>query len=418
MFGDWVYYSCQFPIRELGSRVEYANKIHQAKDLSLLIQRVLDEGERATRIAEYLTEMPERFFNSLVLATYGGDPQWLEIGNLRSNVGDQVVEQIPPDVIRSIGFLQLNGDEKVFAVDGQHRLAGIKRALALGADLGDDDVPVLLIGHKKSSAGLRRTRRLFTTLNKTAVPVNKRDIIALDEDDVMAIIARRLVENHPWFIPPKIAVIANSNLPATNHEALTTISSLYDILKRVFEFETSPAGSMPDPEPRKSRRAEKLRFNRPTEERLEQYIQSAIEFFGAMAEAFPPIAQLFGSKVPRRITSKYRHANGGNLLFRPVGLEIIVRLAIEWAQQHGTSLPEGVKALSDLPQDLSKRPLRDVIWNPRQHVIILKGRSLALSIGRHMLGLSSRLTRSELQMKYREAVGDPNRLLPRPIRSR
>lgn len=34
-----------------------------------------------------------------------------------------------------------------------------------------------------------RTHRLFTTLNKSAKPVAKADIIALDEDDTMAIIA-------------------------------------------------------------------------------------------------------------------------------------------------------------------------------------------------------------------------------------
>lgn len=226
-FGDWIYYSCQIPIRELGERVEYAQDIHKDKDLSQLIQRVL-EGKRATRIAEYLTKTQERFFSSLVLATYGGDPQWLEVGNLKSRVGDTIVDKIPQEVAESIGFLHLNGNEKLFAVDGQHRLAGIKKALRDGAELQDDDVPVLLIGHKKSEAGLRRTRRLFTTLNKTAVPVVKRDIIALDEDDVMAITARRLVENEPWFQSPKIAVIGNTSLPSANRESLTTISNLYD----------------------------------------------------------------------------------------------------------------------------------------------------------------------------------------------
>ena len=92
--------------------------------------------------------------------------------------------------------------------------------------LGDDLVPVILVGHKRTAAGMQRTRRLFTTLNKTAVPVKKRDIIALDEDDVMAIIVRQLVENEQQFKDPKIAVITSQNIPVGNRVCLTTISSL------------------------------------------------------------------------------------------------------------------------------------------------------------------------------------------------
>jgi len=61
-----------------------------------------------------------------------------------------------------------------------------------------------------------RTRRLFTTLNKTAKAVTKGEIIALDEDDVMAIVVRNLVENHPHFTEQRVLIVAQANLPATN----------------------------------------------------------------------------------------------------------------------------------------------------------------------------------------------------------
>ena len=50
-----------------------------------------------------------------------------------------------------------------------------------------DEVSVIFVAHEATSQGLERTRRLFTTLNKTDRPVSKGDIIALDEDDVVAI---------------------------------------------------------------------------------------------------------------------------------------------------------------------------------------------------------------------------------------
>ena len=37
------------------------------------------------------------------------------------------VNQVPNEVIESIGILSLNGQEKLFALDGQHRFSGDKR---------------------------------------------------------------------------------------------------------------------------------------------------------------------------------------------------------------------------------------------------------------------------------------------------
>lgn len=201
-FGDWIYYTCLMSAVDLSTRVHFAREVHESKELSDMIQRSL-EGERATHIAAYLRTNSERFFNSLVLATYDGSPQWYDVGNLRSSKNSEVLNEMHDGAIDTLGLLRLDGTEKIFALDGQHRLAGIRRAIAEGQDLEDDLVPVVLVGHAEDEAGRRRTRRLFTTLNKTAVAVRKKDIIALDEDDVMAITARRMVERDPWFKHPQ-----------------------------------------------------------------------------------------------------------------------------------------------------------------------------------------------------------------------
>lgn len=41
-FGDWIFYSCLMPVTQLGSRVSYADEIHQDKALAQLIQRALE----------------------------------------------------------------------------------------------------------------------------------------------------------------------------------------------------------------------------------------------------------------------------------------------------------------------------------------------------------------------------------------
>lgn len=49
-----------------------------------------------------------------------------------------------------------------------------------------------------------RTRRLFTSLNKKAKPVDKSAVIALDEDDLAAYATRALVENSRVFDEDKV----------------------------------------------------------------------------------------------------------------------------------------------------------------------------------------------------------------------
>lgn len=388
--GDWIYYSCLMPLSELALRVRYAEEIHPNKALSELIQRSL-EGPRARHIAEYLRSTQERFFNSLVLATYGGSPDWLEVGNFRSGTKADVLKAIPETSRDALGFLSLSGSERIFAIDGQHRLAGIKKALEEGADLGDEQVPVILVGHKKDVAGMQRTRRLFTTLNKTAVPVRKRDIIALDEDDVMAIVVRRLVETNPSFRDPKIAVIGSQNIPVGNRVALTTISSLYDILKLLFMFSVG------------QRTDRGLRFNRPSDDRLDYFYEVATSYFDALADAFKPVGETLTSKDPGSITEMHRGPHGGHLLFRPIGLEIVTRVVIEVARSKGIDLPSAVKFVERIPTDLAMVPFRNVIWDPDRQTINVAGKTLARDILKYICGLA--VDQAEVVRQYELTQG-------------
>lgn len=389
-FGDWTYYACLMPIDEIAARVEYASKIHPNKALSQLIQRSL-EDTRAKQIADYLAGTPERFFNSLVLATYGGSPEWLEIGNFRSAKQETLLSKITQTALNSIGFLRLTGKEKIFAIDGQHRLAGIKRAINDGIDFEEDQLPVLLVGHRNDKAGMQRSRRLFTTLNKTAIPVRKRDIIALDEDDVMAITARRLVESNNAFRDPKIAVISSQSVPASNRICLTTIANLYDILKLIFTFKIG----------KRSDRG--LRFNRPPDNELDDYYEFAINYFGTMGDVFPPVADLFNATDPATLTPAHRGPQGGHLLFRPIGLEIVTRAAIEHAKQEHMTLTEALRALDDLPVQLAEYPWRGLLWDDIRGTLLVKGKTVALGLIRHMLDLP--VDQLRLVGQYREALG-------------
>ena len=308
IMGDWVYYSCLIDLRELSTRVNYAKEIHTNKNLSDMIQRRLEKG-RSTLISEYLRTQPERFFNSLVVATYGGHPNWHALSRVRSRANDNEIEDLSETTIASVGFLTLNGDEKLFALDGQHRLAGIKKAVADNPNhiFEDDEVSVILVAHSDTRNGLERTRRLFTTLNKNAKPVSKADIIALDEDDVMAICVRRLIEETELFSDDRIAFVATNNMPPANTSSLTTIGNLYDALATLFTVAESPL----------KRKRKDLKKLRPDNEKLDKYFKFSRDFFDQLSGSVDEIKEFFDSTSTTEVVQRYRGDHGGSVLFRP-----------------------------------------------------------------------------------------------------
>src|SRR5436309_333369 len=74
--GTWSYYACLMRLADVEARIGYAKDIHQNSSLSDMIQRALEESKRGREIEQYILRTKDRFFNSLVIGVYGGDPQW------------------------------------------------------------------------------------------------------------------------------------------------------------------------------------------------------------------------------------------------------------------------------------------------------------------------------------------------------
>ena len=172
--GDWRYYTGVMKFKDIDQIVTPSvDEFCNPSCLSDLLQRQLTENYKS--IVKYLLNEEQRFFNAIVLAIYDGDPKWLEI---------EFSEEY--EDYNNVGFLAFNEDLKVFPVDGQHRVKGIIEALKENKELEDEEVPVIFIAHKNDDAGKRRTRKLFSTLNRRAKPVGDNYQIALDEDDIVS----------------------------------------------------------------------------------------------------------------------------------------------------------------------------------------------------------------------------------------
>lgn len=375
LIGDWVYYPTLMKLKDIAKRVKIAEELYQSKTLSDMVQREI-KRKRGKEIKDYLLKQEQRFFNSLIVAVYDGDPTWYDITHIESN-NQLGSEDIPEDVVAGIGILSLNGEEELFTLDGQHRLIGIKEAVKDNPQLGEDEVSIIFIAHRTEPEGMKRSRRLFTTLNKNAVRVSKGETIALDEDDAMAITARKLVTENSMFVDERTLNNATDNVPTSNQTCLTTIGNLYDLLGILFTkvYLTSKKNGLKD-------RKDELTKMRQSDEILNQHYTNACDYFERLTNSFLPLKEFSDRSDYSIVVKKYRHPDGGSVLFRPIGLKILTEIIAGLVEKH--PLSECFKMISKLPTDLTQTPYNGVIWHPTQKKMI-RGKTLVKNLLLYML---------------------------------
>lgn len=342
--GSWVTYTCLMRLSDIASLVHFARELHTSKKLSQMIQRKL-EVERADDIAEYLLTNNERFFNSLVLGIYDGEPQWHTIQRLEPRSVEAKQVEMPEYAQECLGFLTLTKQEQLFALDGQHRLAGIQKALATQTRLGDEQLTVIIVVHRPTPEGIKRSRRLFTTLNKKVKIVSKDAIIALDEDDISASITRRLVEETD-FLNENIVNFSVGSL--RDSTSVTTLGSIYDCTQLLVANYLGCSSVL---------QIERHKIDRP-----EDVWRHVHDFYRLTFESVEALRNLAGNNTVTHV-KKYRNSqNGGHLLFRPLGWEIYTQ-AVSCLLSRGFSLAESIKSVTQKDLALSGPIFKDKVWS-------------------------------------------------------
>ncbi|MEV4436789.1 DNA sulfur modification protein DndB [Streptomyces sp. NPDC049585] len=190
--GNWKYYSCLMSYAAVAREINFAHELGGNQDLGTMIQRGV--GSRTTDITNYLLTNENRFLGAIIVAAWGGAPEYIPLEMEKSPDNGDVLSGMD----RNFGVLTFDGTHQFFALDGQHRLRAIKDAVKRNPELGREDITVIVVPHFDDEAGRRRTRRLFTNINRNAVKTTAQENIALDEDDGFAILTRRLLDDHEF----------------------------------------------------------------------------------------------------------------------------------------------------------------------------------------------------------------------------
>ena len=343
LIGNWKYYTGVMTFEDVATSVTASiGELYKAPCLSEELQRALTNNFESIR--DYILKDKERFFNALILAVYDGDPQWLEV-QFKDEERD----------FCNVGFLQFSGEEIIFPVDGQHRVAGIIEALKNNPDLADEEIPVVFIAHKNTDDGKKRTRKLFSTLNRRAKPVGQNENIALDEDDVCSIITRDLVQEMPLFSGNNIVNSLGKQIPNANETALTSLITLYQCVDIIVKHELAK-------EKITGNKYNQYLLYRPIDndvERLKAYVFNAFESF---KNNIDDIRNYVASETTNK-AAPYRNSTGGNLLFRPIAITEFFAAANILIDRKAYSVDEVFKTLNGIVFDINASPWKGLIWD-------------------------------------------------------
>ena len=367
--GKLTFYTATLTFKQIAERVKPADdELHTSSSLREQLQRALTDNHKS--ITEYILTQKEHFFNALVLAIYDGDPTWNELEFEYNN-----------NSYHSMGFLHLNGEERIFPVDGQHRVKGINGALKENPKLKDEIITVIFIGHHNTREGKEKTRRIFSTLNRYAKPVSPGDIIALDEDDIVAITTRELLESHPLFMNDNVKVDKKSSkaLADNDDKSFTSLITLYDTNRIIYIYYKSSI----DKQKRiykPSKIADFLRY-RPIQSQIDDFYSYLMDFWNLFTNTFPGVKNYVDNCEIDGAAAEYRNKETGGLMyFRPIALPQLTKAIFETKFRTGIELGDCMLKYAQLEMCISKSPWLNILWNNRTKTMIMKYKKIIFHI--------------------------------------
>lgn len=362
VLGNWVFYPALLRAEEISNYIMSSKEIREAKALDDYLQR--DLKPRVRKIVKYLRTQDTRFFSSIILGVFDALPNWIEF-NLSGIAERYGVSQIS-DAQSSLGLMEFHGNEKMFAIDGQHRVEAIKQAFAdFPERVQDDQYPVIFVAHVDDKEGKVRTRRLFSDINKNAVSVSGGDKVVIDEDEICAIVTRRVYADYtPFNGGEEVAVTEKKEqLAKDGRERFTSLLAVHTACQRLKKLFRKPRGTLEH-----------------APENIANFQAIVVGFFDFVIENEPTLKRYFRQ---RETTPKAERTNNRNLFFRPVGLELLARLYVHFYRRDRLSVL--VYGLNNMRFENPSGVLDGILWNSGKIEASAKARNAAVQYCLYLL---------------------------------
>lgn len=176
MQGNREYYTCIVPIPVLTKIFLFDE---DDVPIELRSQRTLSES-RANQIRDYVIENPNTYVFSALTASIDGDIQFVPVEER--------------GILCDVGTLRAPIAARYLINDGQHRRAGLARALAENPELQDESVAVVFF----MDTGLKRAQQIFSDINRNAKAPDPSITLAFDHRDPWANLTREVIKAVPF----------------------------------------------------------------------------------------------------------------------------------------------------------------------------------------------------------------------------
>jgi len=367
IIGDWVYYQTVIPFKELINRIDNDHSIREYASLDDHLQR--DLSKRSKKISEYLMREKTRFFNSAIIGLFGGPPNWYNFDLAPSAIPEM---DLSDGLLNTIGILELTGREKLFSIDGQHRIDGIKQAMKNDPiRFKFDELPVIIIAHTDDKEGKIRTRKLFSEINTKAVRVSGLDDLITNEENPADINARRFYAEFGCFKQNTFTQLSAASNISPDANEFTTILNLKEVNKTLY-----------------SRFYKHLEY-RPSNDVIESLYQKSVAFWTDAINKIPKYKSIFIDAS--NTVNEYRNSVGGSMLFRPLGIRILSEGYSEWLTEKGNTDGFWTKFVA-IDDDLNSVFWKDVIWdNATKKIKAKTSHKFLVEYMKYLLNLDSNL---------------------------
>jgi DNA sulfur modification protein DndB len=403
--GRWSYFVIKMTMRELAENVKFASDVNTDRTLDEAIQRTLNESRVKKDIVTYLTRQQDRFFASVVVAAIEGDPKWYPV-----SIEDDPRFEVFKDDNRlndTFGVLSFDGTQNYYALDGQHRLSAVKALIdPASPTYGDapegfatEEISVMIVvpeDAESQSDFMVRYRRLFGNLNRYAKPMDQVTNIIMDEDDVFAILTRRLITDHEFFQAPG-RQMESVRIKTTKGKNLKASDSYFSSLEALYEINITLLTS------RKRRDAgwdtdgidsSALQRFRPDEELIDSLDRELKLYWNAILEELEILRRNPTEMRSHSIDDDYED----NLLFWPIGQALLVDVTRDLLDQRQDlpdepsteSVKNALAGLSAVEWNFHKPPWRHLLLIPtdntmRDWKIRSEDRKVALAVGKRIV---------------------------------
>jgi DNA sulfur modification protein DndB len=229
----------------------------------LRAQRNLNKA-RVPEIARYILDNPASYVFSALTASVDAEVHFEPYGDAGAD--------------KRIGALTIPMSARFVINDGQHRRAGIQRALAENPEFGDESIAIVLF----LDVGLERCQQMFADLNRYAIRPARSISVLYDHRDEMSGITRLVVFRLPLL--RDLTEAERTNLSARSRK-LFTLSALYTANKALLDgLELSS---------------------------LERRVDLAAEYWQVVADQFPEWGQVYSRELSSgEVRRDFIHSHG------------------------------------------------------------------------------------------------------------